>query len=400
MRRRLTLAVALFSSVLLHLLAAGSGHLALPSLWAPDEVLERRMPAHVQQVRLAPLPAPPPLPATPGAAGSQTRTAVARGNEEGGAVKMGADALPPTPPVQESEPKAAAASIGGQSRPPEQAEAAPQAPAAAQSTDARTLSPAQTSSPAAGNLAPAEPAPAFPVQLSARIEARLDGLSGIVEQQWLMEGFRYTIDMKSQKFGIGASLSSEGRIAPEGGLLPERSQATWAGKVHSFTEYRNGTIRLGGPGSSRELPLPVVPQDLASLPFHLAVTFTGQPQTVFISTGRRVYQSRFTLVAEEKLKLPVGTLRTLHLAGERFDHELREMVQDFDIWLAPDYLNFPVKVSGHLRGGESLEYRVQHLEIEGRTVLGQQAGHASPPNDDAMPAPRNEQVHRQSLNIP
>lgn len=400
MHRRLTLAVALLSSVLLHLLAAGSGDMVLPSLLAPDEVLESRMPVHVQRVRLAPLPALSPLAARPDAAVPHRRAAAAARDEEGDPVKREAAPLPPSQQAQGSEPRTAAASIGGQSGPLETTEAAAQAPAAAQASDARMATPDPAPSPTASNLAPAEPAPAFPVQLSARIEARLNGLSGIVEQQWLMEGFRYTIEMKSRKFGIGASLNSEGQIATEGGLLPERSQATWGGKVRSFTEYRNGTIRLGGPESSHELPLPVVPQDLASLPFHLAVTFTGQPQTVFISTGRRVYQSRFTLVAEEILKLPVGTLRTLHLAGERFDPELRAMVQDFDIWLAPDYLNFPVKVSGHLRGGEPLEYRVQYLEIEGRPVLGQQAGDASALSDDAMPATRNERVRRQSLNIP
>lgn len=214
-----------------------------------------------------------------------------------------------------------------------------------------------------------------------------------------MEGHRYAITMKGQKFGISAHLTSEGLISPEGGLLPERSQLAWGGRLQSFTEYHNGNIRLGHPENPRELPLPIIPQDIASVPFHLAVTFTGQPQNVFISTGHRVYQSRFTLVAEEKLKLPVGTLRTLHLSGERFDHELREMVRDFDIWLAPDYLNFPVKVSGHLRGGYPLEYRVQYLEIEGRKVLGQHEDRSSGVSDDAIPSWLREGARAQGLNI-
>lgn len=372
---RLTLASALLLSLLLHLLVLGGGEISLPDLYtAPDEVLESRQPVHVQRVQLAAR--PPARQATKAAPGMRV-------------VKSAPAPQPdsPSPPSPAEAPPASSAEMPTSAT----AEAAAAAAPITTPADAPEASPPS---------ALPELAPAFPVQLSARLEARVSGLSATLYQTWVMEGLSYAIDVKGRKFGYSAQVTSEGSISPEGGLSPARSQTLLGGKLQSFTEYANGTLRLGRPTSPRELQLPVIPQDFASVPFHLAVTFTGQPQTVFISTGRKVYQARFSLVAEEKLKLPVGTLRTLHLSGERFDHELREMVRAFDIWLAPDFLNYPVKVSGHLSGGEPIEYRVKSLEIEGKLVLGsrEEAEVAAP--EEAIPEWLQERSRQQSLNIP
>lgn len=373
---RLTLASALLLSLLLHLLLLGGGEIALPDSYnAPDEVLESRQPAHVQRVQLAAR--PPGKTATKEAVGMRM-------------VKMAPAAKKsPTAPTPAPPPPVEAT-------PPPPAETPTADVAEVEAASLPVAAPADTAETAPSLKLP-ELAPAFPVQLSAQLEARVSGLSATLHQTWIMEGLRYAIDVKGRKFGFSAQVTSEGQISPEGGLSPARSQTLLGGKLQSFTEYANGTIRLGRPTNPRELPLPVIPQDFASVPFHLAVTFNGQPQTVFISTGRKVYQARFSLVAEEKLKLPVGTLRTLHLSGERFDPELREMVRAFDIWLAPDFLNYPVKVSGHLSGGEPIEYRVKSLEIEGKLVLGSREEPDVAPPEEAIPEWLQEHSRRQNL---
>jgi hypothetical protein len=135
----------------------------------------------------------------------------------------------------------------------------------------------------------------------------------------------------------------------------------------------------------RDIEFPLVVQDMMSLPFHLAVTFDGTPRTLFVSSGHNVQQYRFTLVAEEVLRLPAGRLRTLHLQGEYFDHRLREMIRIVEVWLAADYLNIPVKVSGHLRDGQPFEYRVEALEIEGLPVLDSDRPELSYRSDVVIP---------------
>lgn len=370
--RRLTLASALLLSLLLHLLVMAGGEIPLPDFQSPaEDVLARRTPAHVQRVRLAarpPATAPKKVPA-PGMRVSRRSPAIPDTGKK------------PAPSAPEA-PRPEAAAIS-EPEPGQQQEQEP-APAPAVADADTAAEPPPDKTPAAP-VAP-EPAPAFPVQLSAGLEARVNGLSATLEQTWIMEGFRYAIEVKGSKFGYHALISSEGVVNPEGGLSPERSSLVLGGKVKSMTEYRDGNLRMGKPESMKDYPLSVVPQDFASIPFHLAVTFNGAPQTLLVSTGRRLYQTRFSLVAEETLRLPVGPLRTLHIAGERFDRDLRQMVQAFDIWLAPDYLNFPVKVTGHLNGGEPIEYRVRWLEIEGRRVLGKPGEVPSPGSDEVIPA--------------
>lgn len=370
---RLTLAVALLLSAAVHALLVAGGEVGLPDFYtSPDEVLESRKPARVQRVQLAARPA-----AAVSAARKPAGLHVAKAAPAQRLHRKKDKEVQPPPPATPDAPAGDTAAVAEvpPSSPPRPPEAMPVAP-----------------SP--------EPAPAFPVQLSAQLDARVSGLSATLHQRWIMEGFRYSIDVKGSKFGFKAQLTSEGRISPEGGLTPERSQTILGGKVQSFTEYGNGIIRFGKPSNVQEKPLPVIPQDFASVPFHLAVTFNGQPQTLFISTGRRVYQARFTLVAEEKLRLPVGALRTLHLSGERFDYDLRQMVQAYDIWLAPDYLNFPVKVSGHLSGGEPIEYRVSALEIEGKVVLGEEAAAETPVAEEPVPEWLQERARQDALKNP
>lgn len=343
---QITLGAALLLSLLLHMAFMGAGNSPSTRLLLPEEdVLESRAAASVTRVRLmVPSTEPPSPAATRGPASALPRQALPRPAPEEALAATGRTAPD------------ASLDLSGTpitSSPPE---VTPPAMPEAGSDSAAPL--------------PLDPAPAFPMQITAELEARLGSVTGTLRQSWRMEGLRYAIDIQESEPRLRARLTSEGRVHPEGGLTPLRSVLTIGNKARSFTEYAPGRVTLGVPGKPRMHPLPVVPQDLASLPFHLAVTFAGQPMTVFVSTGATLYQTRFTLVAEETLRLPVGVLRTLHLAGEQFHPGLREMVQAYDVWLAPDHLNFPVKVRGHLPGGTPFDYRLLSLEIEGQRVLG------------------------------
>lgn len=343
-RHQLTLAAALLLSLLLHAAFMGAGESPSPRILLPDgDVLASRAVASVTRVRLVASPEGLTLPPSRGTAGtSPSQTAPQPAPE-----KTLAPSEPAPPGASRDPPGTPFASPLPKDTPPALPEAAASTP-----------------------RFPVEPAPAFPLQITAELEARMGRINSSLRQTWRMEGLRYAIDMQAGKSPLRARLSSEGQIHPEGGLTPLRSVLTIGDRERTFTEYAPGRITLGTPGNSRMHPLPVVPQDLASLPFHLAVTFAGQPMTVFVSTGSGLYQTRFTLVAEETLRLPAGVVRTLHLAGEQFHPGLREMVQAYDIWLAPDHLNYPVKVRGHLPGGTPFDYRLLSLDIEGQRVLG------------------------------
>jgi hypothetical protein len=355
---RLSLWHAVLLSVVLHLTAVVGSEFSWPDFYTPpDEVLNRKQPEKIQRVRLAaqPKPAPiisgprfiasapkQPLSATPAPKKKPVEPASAADNE----------AITPDDPVDTALPEQTPENI------------------------------AEASSPLPP---PPEPAPAFPVQVRADLELRVNSLSTVAEQHWGMEGFRYFISINAKKFGVRAQLESEGEIGADGGLRPHSYRMKVNDKIRSSAEYQNGALTYGKSSFMKTALLAEPPQDMASLPFHVAVTFDGSPQIIKVTTGNNLYEVRLVLDAEETLKLPVGTIRTLHLRGERYNPENGTMIAGYEVWLAPDYLNYPVKFIGRTGKGDAVEYRVRRLEIEGKTVLGDAANHVLTPEGNDIP---------------
>lgn len=361
-KRRFTLPGAVLFSVLLHFFLVAGSEMALPDFYtAPDEVLERKKATHIQHVQIVA------APAVPVKAQAAVGVRFVSMKKTGPAKKKSRK----TPPPDTADPKTA--------QTPEPDLNAGSPPAAEDVIKPIETVTAETAPP------PPEPAPAFPIQINAVLEARYNGIPFTIRQSWVMEGLRYAIDLSAKRFGFHFQLSSEGSITPQGGLSPEHYRLLLNNNLRTMADYANGEIRYGKPSELKTAALPVVPQDTASLPFHVAVTFTGQPQSIFVTTGNSVYQVRLFVDAEEKLKLPGGTIRTLHLLGERFDSKLGQMVTGYEVWLAPDYLNYPVKFTGHTSNGDRFEYRVKELVLEGRRVLGEKSDDSEEPADDAIP---------------
>lgn len=374
-KRRLTLLTALTCSVLLHIVFVAGGEIALPDFYTPpDEVLERKKATHIQRVQIVSTPVVAP--------------ATAGGIRFVSSGKIAPSPKNPAPKKKPVENKAAP------SEPPSEP-ATEETASNDNTTPAESLAETPTPMPA-----PPEPAPAFPIQINAVLDARYNGIPFTIRQSWAMEGFRYAIDLNAKRFGFHIQLSSEGSINPQGGLSPEHYRLSVNNKLRTMADYARGEIRYGKPSALKTAALPVVPQDTASLPFHVAVTFNGQPQSIFVTTGNSVYQVRLFVDAEEKLKLPTGTIRTLHLLGERFDPKLGQMVTGYEVWLAPDLLNYPVKFIGHTSNGDRFEYRVKELVLEGKRVLGEKSDDSEEPADDATPDWIQKRAASEGLNNP
>ena len=357
---RLTLGRAIALSIVLHLVAVIGSELTLPDFYTPpDEILNRKQPEHVQRVRIAVAPKPKP-------------------------VSLGPRFISSAPKIEKSKEPAPKPAEEKSDISPIEADATA---ASDDSSDSTTAGLATENAVDAGApIAPAaEPAPAFPVQVCADLELRVNSLTTIAEQHWGMEGFRYSISVNARKFGVKVQLESEGEIDSDGGLRPDKFRMSVNNKVRNSADYRNGALTYGKSSMLKTEIMATPPQDMASLPFHVAVTFNGSPQTIKVTTGKSLYEVRLVLDAEETLKLPVGTLRTLHLRGERYNPEDGSLIAGYEVWLAPDYLNYPVKFIGRTGNGDSVEYRVRRLEIEGKNVLGDPADHILTPADDDIP---------------
>ena len=255
--------------------------------------------------------------------------------------------------------------------------------------------PEQTSTPV---IAAPEPDLTFPLSVLAKQRAHYYGFTMDLSQQWLMEGTRYVIRNEARKFGFKAEILSEGNVTVDG-LQPERYQLSLNNTLRNFAHFDRAQNQLlhGKAGSPKVAPLTADMQDMASLPFHVAVTYEGTAdRKLMVTTGSSVYEITLRVVAEETLKLPGGMVKTIHLQGKRTRSDGTRQ-EGYNIWLAPAYRNFPVRFSGPDSKGNLLEMSVSSLAFDGNNVFGSDLP-ALPDNDvlEGIPA----QMQSDHLNDP
>lgn len=352
MKRR-PLLWALILSALVHAIWLIDANLSWP--WqkaAPDEVLERKQAEAVKRVKLA---AKPPR---------ATSTSLEITLLPGPAERL--IAAPATLPTNRAMPSASTNT-------------------APVMTDSSSASPADTPAVVAE---PTDAELTFPLSVLAKQRAHYYGFTMDLSQQWLMEGTRYVIRNEAQKFGFKAEILSEGNVSVDG-LQPERYQLSLNNTLRNYAQFdRNQQLLLHGKaGQQKVAALTADMQDMASLPFHVAVTYEGSAdRKLMVTTGSSVYEITLQVIAEETLKLPGGTVKTIHLRGNRTRTDGTRQ-EGYNIWLAPDYRNFPVRFSGPDSKGNLLEMSVSSLAFDGKKVFGNDLP-AIPDNDSlqALPA--------------
>lgn len=380
---RRPLATALGVSVLVHLALLWDGEFEFPDLLADntDEVLSKKKAESVPRVKLNIKP-----PARPKAqVGATVVTIVEEAPPE--TSKVAPQEKPKTPKKQlaknPSKPKVEEPPVlSGDPLPSDNNNTVPENPQTenqAQGTPDNAVPLGDTVPPPPEELAktpptpPAyEPPPSFPIEILATYKASFMGFSVGIKQVWRMEGESYYIENEASKFGFKAKMVSEGSVS-NSGISPQQYRMYLNNKLRSFADIDRNTssIRYGKNNDVKYAAIQDDIQDAASLPFQVAVNFDGvQSKQMQVTTGSAVYTIELKLLSEERLKLPAGEIRTLHLQGQRINIATGQAQQGYDVWLAPDYRNFPVKFRGPTSKGEVLEYSIKSLSFEGQTVLG------------------------------
>lgn len=226
-------------------------------------------------------------------------------------------------------------------------------------------------SPVLPNAPEPEPEMTFPLSVLAKQRAHYYGFAMDLSQQWLMEGTRYVIRNEASKFGFKAEILSEGSVSPDG-LQPDAYRLTLNSTLRNYADFDRAQNQLihGKAGARKIAELTPDMQDMASLPFHVAVTYEGTgDRSLMVTTGSSVYEITLKVVAEETLQLPGGTLQTIHLQGNRTRTDGTRQ-EGYNIWLAPRFRNFPVRFSGPDSKGNLLEMSVSSLAFDGKNVFG------------------------------
>lgn len=217
-----------------------------------------------------------------------------------------------------------------------------------------------------------EPPPTFPVSVQAIHSAKYRGIRLRLQQQWMMEGRNYFIQNDSRKFGFTGLITSSGKVSPDG-LKPESFRLMLNNDTQQFADmdYVNDVMTHGRRSRQRSTPLNGrIIQDMASLPFHVAVSYEGKAEReLMVTTGSSIYKIILRVVANERLRLPGGEIDTIHLVGTRENDEGR-LQGGYDIWLAPSLRNYPVRFTGPDSRGNLLEMSLLQVDFDGRRVFG------------------------------
>lgn len=230
-------------------------------------------------------------------------------------------------------------------------------------------------------------APPFPVEIRAKYRTSVMGFDFNMNREWRMEGRQYSIVDTTMLLGFKFSAISDGAIS-EQGLQPNNFQILVNNGVNRFAKFDRNTMMMsyGKPSKQRTMPFNATVQDISSIGFQMALAYDDKAQDIQVTAGTGIYTIRMQLIAEEKIRLPVGIIRTLHIHGQSITGDAAA-----DIWLAPDYRNMPVKVKVSSEG-RTLDQSLSSLSIEGTVIFGKKY----PPSDPLD----NDQTNSKTTDLP
>ncbi|MGE0876313.1 MAG: DUF3108 domain-containing protein [Burkholderiales bacterium] len=357
-RLRGRVALALAASLALHLLA--------PMGFDWGEILHADPPdSRPLRARIAPLKplAAAPVPATAAEPSAQPKPE------------------PKPKPRPKPVPRLPRAAEVAKSKPPPAPEPEPPRPEPVAVEAAKPEPPEPEAAPAPEPPPAADPAPAEPVQVQAPIDfpQAIDlefNLStgpegapiGRVVHSFERDGARYLIRSTTEATGLGA-LFARGKLVQESvgvitaeGLRPERFsvQRGRASRNESAVfDWEKSKATLTSGGGTRELDLEPGSQDLLSFLHQLSfIVGDPAPPVVWVTTARRFEAVRIEVVGTEVVETELGPISAVHFRNESDDERLR-----FDVWLAQQYGNLPVKIRLRDRRGDAAEQVLANMKV-------------------------------------
>lgn len=193
---------------------------------------------------------------------------------------------------------------------------------------------------------------------------------GRVVHRFERQGDRYLIRSTTEASGFGALFAS-GKFVQESrgmitakGLRPDRFVVQRGGAERTRTEsasfnWESSKATLSAGGNTREWDLRPGAQDLLSFMHQLSfIVGEANPPAVWVTTARRFDTVRIEVIGKVTVETDLGPIGALHFRNHSGDDGLR-----FEVWLAPDYGNLPVKIRLRDRRGEEAEQVLATMRI-------------------------------------
>lgn len=194
--------------------------------------------------------------------------------------------------------------------------------------------------------------------------------------EWSHDGAAYRLRTVTETTGLVALFRpirivqlSEGAIDADG-LAPREFQVERNGQPAEGARFDReaGRVTLTGAGTPRrEAQGAHGAQDLLSQVYQLGLLGVAARLELMIATGKNFGPYVFEAVGEERLRTPLGELRTWHVRTPAMPGE-----QATELWLAEDYRRLPVRIRHIDRKGDVFDQTAVEMEIEG-TRLAERA---------------------------
>lgn len=201
------------------------------------------------------------------------------------------------------------------------------------------------------------------------ISAKLSGftISGNATVKWFQDSKTYSILADTHAMIVGKILDarSDGSIGRYG-ITPDRFYEKALRKPAATSTFDRDKMEIRFTQSDNHYPITGGEQDRTSIVWHLvsvarANNKTFQPGSVweyFVVGPRDAEPWRFTVVKNEQLDLPMGTLDTVHVFR---DAPPDAAGQKLDIWLAPAQNWYPVRIRFTEPDGDFVDQKVESI---------------------------------------
>lgn len=195
-----------------------------------------------------------------------------------------------------------------------------------------------------------------------------DGLRlGKTTHTWRHDAKTYSMRSLVETSGLAALIKdfrleqkSQGTL-DQSGLKPQRFTADQKGKPFQSARFDWAAQRvfIDRGDSKREAPIQAGDQDVLSVMHQLPrLTLQGIDRKITLINNKAASHSVIEDKGVETLELPIGTVRTRHLAVRSLNNEV-----SLDIWLAQDRHLLPVRVRMTDRKGEVLDQQAEQMTL-------------------------------------
>lgn len=195
-----------------------------------------------------------------------------------------------------------------------------------------------------------------------------DGLRlGQTVHEWSHDAQRYQMRSLVETAGLAALIKrfrleqkSEGTVGAKG-LKPRLFTADQRGKPFQSArfDWSAGRVFIDRGDSTREAKIEVGDQDVLSIMHQLPrLSLAGIERKLTLINNKAASVSELKDLGVETVELPLGTLRTRHLAVKSLDGGV-----SLDLWLALDRHLLPVRVRMTDRKGEVLDQQAERIEL-------------------------------------